>query len=98
MTKTMLGISEFNPKNLPMEIFGKCDYENHYEIVDYPNLKTKNRLMMLYSDEYISGWLENDNSIRDNFDRDYEKFEKIKWKPESELYCCEPCAEELSGI
>ena len=94
------GIEEFNPNNLPLEKFGKCEFENHYEIVDYPNLKCKLRLMMYFSDEYMFEWVEKDNSLLDSdeFDKRYDKYEKVKWKSNSELYCCEPCSEELGEL
>lgn len=61
--KLKKGISVFNPNNLPIEKFGKCDYENHYQITHDPNLKCKTRLMMVYTDEYISGCSEEEEYI-----------------------------------
>jgi len=88
-TKIKFGISEFNTKKLPTEKFGKCEFEHHHCNTVYPNLKCNTRLMMLYSDIYAR---EGDGCG----ELDIEKYNTMKWEPDSEFYCCEPCVEELS--
>lgn len=93
----MKGIAEFNPTNLPNTKKGICQNDDHESWTGDEPVEEELQLMMFYSDEYNNKWCELDKSklTDDEFDKLYDKYELVKWQPNTEQYWCEACIESL---